>query len=82
MSLNRTKTDLIENFDEISQYVHKSHDAVFISDEEGRTDVVILSNERYEQLVGKAAMQELLASIDPNEKHPCVDVLAELNNLD
>ncbi len=82
MSLFRSKKDFIAQFTALSEYIHTSQEPVFIGNDAGISDLVVLSMEQYEQMMSKLTMQELMSGIDPNEKHPCVDVLAELNDLD
>lgn len=85
MSILRSKKELLENYDEISQYVHQSNEPVYISDERGIGDIVILSAETFNQLTSNFTLNQLLSSAAlgdaPGEKHPEVDVLAELEKL-
>lgn len=81
MSLFRSCKDLREQYDALSEYVRTSGEPLFLSDEQGRADMVLLSMEQYEALMQKDAFRTLLSGVDLNEKHPCVDVLAELDKL-
>ena len=85
MSLLRTKQQLFDHYDEISEYVHENNAPVYIADENGDGDVVILSAETYNQLTSQFSMNQMLASAAlgdaPGEKHPEVDVFAELEKL-
>ncbi len=82
MSLFRSKKDFIAQFSALSEYIHTSQEPVFVGNEDGASDLVVLSMNQYEQMSRKIAIQDFMAGIDPSEKHPCVDVLAELDDLD
>lgn len=85
MSLLRSKKELLENYDEISEYVHQNNEPVYITDEQGIGDTVILSAETYNQLTSNFTLNQLLNSAAlgaaPGEKFPEVDVMAELEKL-
>lgn len=85
MSILRSKQELLEQYDEISDYVHQNNEVVYIADEHGEGDVVILSAETYNQLTSNFTLNQLLNSAllgdAPGEKHPEVDVFAELAKL-
>ena len=85
MSLLRSKQELLEQYEEISAYVHEHNEPVYIADENGAGDTVILSAETYNQLTSPFPLTQLLNSAaigeQPGEKHPEVDVLAELAKL-
>ena len=85
MSLLRYKKELLENYDEISEYVHQNNEPVYITDEQGIGDTVILSAETYNQLTSNFTLNQLLNSAAlgaaPGEKFPEVDVMAELEKL-
>ena len=49
MSLLRSKQELLEQYEEISAYVHEHNEPVYIADENGVGDTVILSAETYNQ---------------------------------
>ena len=85
MSLLRSKQDLMNNYEEISQYAHAHNEPVYIADDTGAADLVILSAENYEQLTSTFSLNQLLTTFAvgdvPGEKYPEVDVFAELEKL-
>lgn len=85
MSIMRSKQELAAHYDEISQYAHEHNEPVYIADDSGVADVVILSAENYNQLTSTFSLNQLLTTFAvgdvPGEKHPEVDVFAELAKL-
>ena len=85
MSLLRSKEDLIHHYDDISKYAHEHNEPVYIADETGAAELVILSAENYDQLTSTFSLNQLLTTFAvgdvPGEKHPEVDVFAELEKL-
>ena len=51
----RPSSDLRNHYNEISEYCHKYNEPVFIT-KNGSGDVVVISNEEYEKLVGAQAL--------------------------
>lgn len=82
MPLFRSSKELSEQYDTLSAYVRSSNEPVFLVDAQGSAETVLLSMAQYEALCQKDAFHTLLAGVDLNEKHPCVDVFAELGEVD
>ena len=82
MALLRSAKELLEQYDALSAYVLEHNEPVFLSDGTPEHDIVLLSYTQYGQLTGAAALKKLMADMDSGEKHPSVDVLAELAKLD
>ena len=55
----RPSADLRNNYNEISEFCHKSSEPVFIT-KNGRGDLAVLSVEAYERLLGKSDLIRLL----------------------
>ena len=85
MSAIYKKHEFLEKYDEVSAYVHKNNAPVYVSDDNGIGDIVVLSAETYQQLTSQFTLNQLLSSAAlgdaPGEKHPEVDVFAELAKL-
>ena len=82
MALFRSTKELLNQYDDLSAYVLEHNEPVFLSDGKPEHDTVLLSYAQYEQLAGAAALKTLMTGMDSCEKHPSVDVLAELAKLD
>lgn len=86
MSLLRTQQEFLEHYDELADYVRKNNEPVYITDAQGASSTVLLSVEAFEQLNRCAALEQLLSGAIPGgidgEKHPEVDVLAELEKIE
>lgn len=59
MPMIRPSSDLRNKYNEISAYCNENNEPVFIT-KNGASDVVVLSNEQYELLCGKAELHRLL----------------------
>ena len=69
MSLLRSKQELLEHYEEISAYVHEHNEPVYIADENGVGDTVILSAETYNQLTSTFTLNQLLNSAAIGDSH-------------
>ncbi len=82
MPLQRSKEELLAHYDEIAESIRQNHEPVYITDEHGGEDLVLLPAELFHRLAGGEALERLLAGAlaesASGEKHPEVDVLAEL----
>ena len=82
MALLRSKTDLLNDYKTICAHIHETQEPVYITNEEGAADTVLLSAEAYRKLTEQSALQHFLTDaaqkIAADGKHPEVDVLAEL----
>ena len=83
MALLRFKKDFLAHYDELCAHIRQSGEPVYIEDENGEADMVLLSAQAYQQMAERSAMQQFLsaAALDGAAgKRPEVDVLAELEN--
>ena len=55
----RPSSDLRNNYNEISEFCNRYNEPVFIT-KNGTGDLVVLSNEAYEQLCGKSELHRIL----------------------
>ena len=55
----RPSSDLRNNYSEISEFCHKYNEPIFIT-KNGQGDLVVMSIETYENLVGKLELYKLL----------------------
>ena len=82
MALLRSNTDLLNDYEAIRAHIHETQEPVYITDEKGVADTVLLSAEAYRKLTEHSALQHFLTDaaqkIAADGKHPEVDVLAEL----
>ena len=71
MAMIRPSSDLRNHYNEISEYCHKYNKPVYIT-KNGSGDLVVLSNDDYERLIGpKAELYRLLdEGIEDMKKNP------------
>ncbi|NLJ25425.1 MAG: type II toxin-antitoxin system Phd/YefM family antitoxin [Firmicutes bacterium] len=77
----RPSSDLRNNYNDISKFCHEHSEPVFIT-KNGRGDLVIMSIETYEMLVGKLELYRLIdAGLDDIKNHrvmPIKEVFEEI----
>jgi PHD/YefM family antitoxin component YafN of YafNO toxin-antitoxin module len=59
MATIRPSSDLRNSYNEISEFCHKHNEPVYLT-KNGSGDLVVMSNETYERLVGKFELTALL----------------------
>ncbi len=77
----RPSSDLRNHYNEISEYCHKYNEPVFIT-KNGSGDVVVISNEEYEKLVGAQALynkiDKSIERMKTTSGRPSKEVLADI----
>lgn len=77
----RPSSDLRNHYNEISEFCHKYQEPVFIT-KNGAGDVVVISNEVYERLLGKdflyAKIDESLNRMKTTPGRPAKEVLGDI----
>ncbi|MEE3491379.1 type II toxin-antitoxin system Phd/YefM family antitoxin [Ruminococcus sp.] len=69
MAMIRPSSDLRNHYNEISEFCHKTNQPVYIT-KNGAGDLVVLSNEDYERLIGPKA--ELYRKIEEGLEDECL----------
>ncbi|HIX32285.1 MAG TPA: type II toxin-antitoxin system Phd/YefM family antitoxin [Firmicutes bacterium] len=81
MALLRFKNDFLAHYDELCAAVRQSGDPVYIENEDGEADMVLLSAREYHRLTQQSALQQFFAAAAQDGaagRRQEVDVLAEL----
>lgn len=72
MAMIRPSSDLRNHYNEISEFCHKYHEPVYIT-KNGSGDLVVMTNEEYDRITGKAELHRLLdEGIEDVRRHPPV----------
>lgn len=82
----RKTTDLLNNFNEILQFCHNFREPVYVTDDAQKEQVVMLSVEAYEELIGRLelfnALQMGLNQINNGEFIEEEEFMNFLDNLE
>ena len=81
MAFLRFKNDFLAHYDELCAAVRQSGEPVYIENEDGEADMVLLSAREYHRLTQQSALQQFIAAAAQDGaagRRPEVDVLAEL----
>lgn len=77
----RPSSDLRNHYNEISEYCHTRREPVYIT-KNGVGDLVVLSNEEYESLLGRIDLSRLLAAglqdLDGKKARSAEDVFTDI----
>ena len=83
MAIRCTKQELLARYDEIVQTARQNGDAVYITDNQGRDEMVLLDAASYHHTQANQMLKQFLSGeqgdFSAAGKYPSVDVLAELN---
>ncbi|NLJ61654.1 MAG: type II toxin-antitoxin system Phd/YefM family antitoxin [Firmicutes bacterium] len=83
MPIIRPSSDLRNRYSEISEFCHEHSEPVYIT-KNGHGDLVVMSIETYERLVGKCDLYKLLQdgtdAMKAEEVRPFRDVLPDIKN--
>lgn len=72
MAMIRPSSDLRNHYNEISAFCHEHDEPVYIT-KNGYGDLVVMTNETYERLIGKAELYRLIdEGLEDAEKRPPV----------
>lgn len=81
MAMIRPSSDLRNKYNEISNFCNQYQEPVFIT-KNGKGDLVVMTNEQYEQLCGKAELHRLLDAgledVKSGNGRPSENVFADL----
>ena len=81
MAFLRFKNDFLAHYDELCAAVRQSGEPVYIENEDGEADMVLLSVQEYRRLTQQSVLQQFFAAGVQDGaagRRPEVDVLAEL----
>ena len=80
MAFLRFKNDFLAHYDELCAAARQSGEPVYIENEDGEADMVLLSAREYHRLTQQSALQQFFAAAQDGAagRRREVDVLAEL----